>query len=84
MENNRDLLVIRNEGDGTRLTFSCESDKDMFDVCTALVSAIYKHPEFSIFFRKVYELLEDAEFRSALDAATLDFPDFNSILKNLD
>lgn len=84
MEEDKILFQVISRGDGTAVQCHTESDNEIFQVALAFHSILINKPKFAAalaFIASMYN--EDPNFEKALDDATVDMPDFDTILKNI-
>ncbi len=84
MEEGKILFQVISQGDGTAVQCHTESAEEIFQVALAFHSILISKPKFAAalaFIASMYN--EDPNFEKALDEATIDMPDFDSILKNI-
>lgn len=84
MEENKILFQVVSQGDGTAVQCHTESAEEIFQVALAFHTILISKPKFAAalaFIASMYR--EDPNFEKALNDATVDIPDFNSILKNI-
>ena len=84
MEEGKILFQVISQGDGTAVQCHTENNNEIFQVALAFHSILINKPKFAAalaFIASMYS--EDPNFEKALNDATVDIPDFNSILKNI-
>lgn len=84
MEENKILFQVISQGEGTAVQCHTESTNEIFQVALAFHSILINKPKFAAalaFIASMYN--EDPNFGKALDEATVDMPDFDSLLKNI-
>lgn len=84
MEEDKILFQVISRGDGTAVQCHTESDNEIFQVALAFHSILINKAKFAaalVFIAHMYS--ENPDFEKALNDATVDIPDFDSILKNI-
>ena len=84
MEERKILFQVISQGEGTAVQCHTESADEIFQVALAFHSILINKPKFAAalaFIASMYN--EDPNFVKALDDATVDMPDFDSLLKNI-
>lgn len=83
MEENKVLFQVISEENGTAVNCRISNQKEAFQVALAIHQAIEGSPLVSIMLATIIEMKKnDPDFVKALDEATIDMPDLESILKN--
>ena len=83
MEENKILFQVTSQGERTAVQCHAESPEEVFQVALAFHSILINKPKYAAalaFIASMYN--EDPNFEKALDDATVEMPDFDSILKN--
>ena len=84
MEEGKIIFQVISQGEGTAVQCHTESTDEIFQVALAFHSILVNKPKFAAalaFIASMYN--EDPNFEKALNEATVDIPDFDTILKNI-
>lgn len=81
MEEEKVLLQVALEGEATSVFCHCADARQKFQVALAIFNILADSPGIATMFSSIIEMSHDPEFQKALDAATVQVPDFNAILK---
>lgn len=84
MEEGKILFQVISHGDGTAVQCHTDNAEEIFQVALAFHSILINKPKYAAalaFIASMYN--EDPNFEKALDDATVDMPDFDSLLKNI-
>lgn len=84
MEEDKILFQVISRSDGTAVQCHADSDSEIFQIVLAFHSILINKEKFAValaFIAQMYS--EDPTFKKALNDATVDMPDFDSILKNI-
>ena len=84
MEEGKILFQVISQDEGTAVQCHTDSPEEIFQVALAFHSILISKPKYAAalaFIASMYR--EDPNFGKVLDEATVDMPDFDSLLKNI-
>ena len=77
------IFAVERVGEGTGVHFTPENEKDMFAIALAIYQLLEHCPELKFHLSEISLFAKtDENFKNLLEKSTVDFPDFNQILKN--
>ncbi len=82
MNDEQQLLVLTRKGEGIETIVNVLSDRDTFGVALSLFQLLTSDNPIATYFSFIAQnCMDDESFKTLLDEATVQIPDFNKILK---